>query len=108
MLLVCTEFLNQCALTFRSLDTRGLGRVSRPLFRTNLLEVLHKKMSECTCPAIQTVLDAIGDHDDETIMFNTFCVDLFNHKDVYDVLKQPSEKTNINRAISLGKTNFTI
>lgn len=103
-----SEFLNQCALAFRSLDTNGTGRVSRVNFLQRLRGVLQTATAASTgattttttksgssttasmefqCPpkeAIEASLApptngvGVGGSADE-VMFNSFCVDLFAH-----------------------------
>lgn len=89
-----SEFLNQCALTFRSIDTNGSGRVGRSDFRARLAEVREKKKDEFSCPHAQAIEEALqtpanptgaGPSSDD-IMFNSFCVELFAHRRIHEAL----------------------
>jgi hypothetical protein len=90
-----SEFLNQCALTFRAIDSASSGRVHRRLFLTRLLEVREMKAREFSCPEREAIEDALrspserdgnGAVADDEIMFNSFCVELFAHRRIHQAL----------------------
>ena len=84
-----SEFLNQCALTFRGLDGGGLGKVPRRAFLSRLKAVVEKRAAEFSCPPLRAVEQALAPapttaspaekEEREQVMFNSFCVDLFAH-----------------------------
>jgi hypothetical protein len=101
-----SEFLNQCALSFRSLDLSSLGRVRRSEFATKLSEVINARSGEFSCPRREAVEEALKAttlspkaatqaaeasdpalHAPDEIMFNSFCVDLFAHPMIYQALE---------------------
>ena len=100
VLLYYSEFLNQCALAFRAIDTAGTGRVARSEYARRLRGVLQSRGGDFSCPPATAIDDALlllpassaaatnGDSADEGVMFNSFCVDLFSHALIRRSLEQ--------------------
>lgn len=100
VLLYYSEFLNQCALAFRAIDTAGTGRVARSEYARRLRGVLQSRGADFSCPPAVAIDDALlllpassaaatnGGSADEGVMFNSFCVDLFAHALIRRSLEQ--------------------
>lgn len=100
VLLYYSEFLNQCALAFRAIDTAGTGRVARSEYARRLRGVLQSRGADFSCPPAAAIDDALlllpassaagtnGGSADEGVMFNSFCVDLFAHALIRRSLEQ--------------------
>lgn len=73
------EFMNQAALKFRDLDTQVLGKVSSSQFQTKLLKIVKEKGSVFSCPQPDIVCSVLDSFGTPSIMFNSFCVKLFEH-----------------------------
>eukprot|EP00462_Mataza_sp_D1_P020792 CAMPEP_0175142064 /NCGR_PEP_ID=MMETSP0087-20121206/12541_1 /TAXON_ID=136419 /ORGANISM="Unknown Unknown, Strain D1" /LENGTH=189 /DNA_ID=CAMNT_0016425725 /DNA_START=294 /DNA_END=863 /DNA_ORIENTATION=+ len=106
-----SEFMNQAALAFRTIDKNASGKVSREVFLEYLDKILQTKSAQFSCPAanvLKEVLNSLknevvdetsGTADDE-IMFNSFCVSLFEHSQVETALHEPPSYANLRRSVT--------
>lgn len=89
-----SECMNQAALAFRTIDNKATGRVAGRLFLEYLTKILVAKSSLFSCPSlavVESVLLSIdsGSKEEDGVMFNAFCVSLFNHPEVESALRAP-------------------
>ena len=78
-----SEFMNQSALAFRTIDKKATGKVRVSQFMNKIRGILDKdpNYSYPSLAVLQEVLgtSSAGVDPDREVMFNEFCVKLFNH-----------------------------
>jgi len=115
-----SEFMNQAALAFRTIDKKASGKVSTGEFQEALKKIVMTKAHVFSCPSRDVVNDVFSSlqrqhvqgrntkedkkPDDDSIMFNAFCVALFQHPQVELALREPPTYQSLRKDVSqIGK-----
>lgn len=105
-----SEFMNQAALAFRTIDSKATGKVNKDVFEEYLRRIVSTKPHVFSCPSVSVITEVFkilgrkNDSTDESIMFNAFCVALFKHPQVELALREAPTYQSLRKDVShIGK-----
>lgn len=106
-----SEFMNQAALAFRTIDKKASGKVNKTEFQEALQKIVLTKSQAFSCPSREVVNDVFASLQKQktedtagSIMFNAFCVALFQHPHVELALREPPTYQSLRKDVSqIGK-----
>eukprot|EP00455_Lapot_gusevi_P028779 TRINITY_DN3083_c0_g2_i1.p1 TRINITY_DN3083_c0_g2~~TRINITY_DN3083_c0_g2_i1.p1 ORF type:complete len:187 (+),score=22.80 TRINITY_DN3083_c0_g2_i1:66-563(+) len=94
-----SEFMNHSAQAFKSLDQHDTGRVLWRDYSALLTKLVQTKAQDFNCPDVLVIDEVLHHAERSEIMFNEFCVRLFDHPKMELALQKPPSYQDIRTTI---------